>query len=95
MWLQPLKGKARKLSLGAVSPTYNDRIDAVVGPKGEIAFPGSTASSPSELYYMPSSTDTPRSLTNFNHEIAALQLGKMEGFEWQGPDGFREDGLLV
>ena len=95
LWLQPLKGKARKLSLGAVSPTYSDRIDAVVGPKGEIAFPGTTVSRPSELYYMPPSADTPRMLTDFNHEIAALQLGRMEGFEWQGPNGFREDGILV
>lgn len=95
MWLQPLKGKARKLSLGIVSPTYGDRIDAAVGSKGEIVFAGNTASHPSELYYMPSSTDTLRMLTNFNHDIAALQLGNMEGFEWQGPDGFREDGLLI
>jgi dipeptidyl aminopeptidase/acylaminoacyl peptidase len=95
LWLQPLKGKARKLSLGIVSPTYGDRIDAAVGPKGEIAFAGNTPSHPSELYYMPSSADTPKQLTNFNHEIAALQLGKMEGFEWQGPDSFREDGLLI
>ena len=95
LWLQPLKGQARRLSLGNVSPTYGDRIDAVVGPKGEIAFAGNTASHPSELYYMPSTTDPPRMLTNFNHEIAALQIGKMEGFEWQGPDGFHEDGLLI
>ncbi len=34
-------------------------------------------------------------MTNFNQQIAALQLGKVEPFEWQGPDGFREDGILV
>jgi dipeptidyl aminopeptidase/acylaminoacyl peptidase len=95
MWLQPLKGKARKLSLGEVNPTWLFWIDAAVGPKGEIAFTGSTAWQPSELYYMASSADPPKPLTNFNHEIAALQLGKVEPFEWQGPDGFREDGILV
>ena len=95
MWLQPLKGKARKLPLGDVSPTSDDWVDAAVGPKGEIAFPGSTTSHPSELYYMTSPTDAPKRLTNFNQQIAALQLGKMESFEWQGPDGFREDGILV
>ncbi|MGA8439006.1 MAG: prolyl oligopeptidase family serine peptidase [Candidatus Sulfotelmatobacter sp.] len=31
----------------------------------------------------------------FNQQIDALRLGKMESFEWQGPDGFREDGILV
>ena len=95
MWLQPLKGKARKLSLGEVNPTWLFWIDADVGPKGEIAFTGSTASQPSELYYMPSSADPPKRLTNFNQPIAALQLGKVDRFEWQGPDGFREDGILV
>lgn len=95
LWLQPLKGKARKLSLGEVNPTWLFWIDAAVGPKGEIAFTGSTSSQPSELYYMASSGDPPKRLTNFNQQIAALQLGKVEPFEWQGPDGFHEDGILV
>ncbi|MGA8442790.1 MAG: S9 family peptidase [Candidatus Sulfotelmatobacter sp.] len=95
LWLQPLKRKARKLSLGEVNPTWLFWIDAAVGPKGEIAFTGSTASQPSELYYMPSSADPPKRLTNFNQQIAALQLGKVDRFEWQGPDGFHEDGILV
>jgi len=95
MWLQPLKGKAHRLPLGEVSPTSDDWVDAAVGPKDEITFPGSTVSRPSELYYMSSPTDTPKRLTNFNQMIAELQLGKMEPFEWQGPDGFREDGLLI
>jgi dipeptidyl aminopeptidase/acylaminoacyl peptidase len=95
MWLQPLKGKARKLALGDVNPAWLFWIDAAVGPKGEIAFAGSTASHPSELYYMPSSTDAPKRLTNFNQPIADLQLGKVERFTWQGPDGFHEDGILV
>jgi dipeptidyl aminopeptidase/acylaminoacyl peptidase len=95
MWLQPLIGKAHRLPLGDISPTSDDWVDAAVGPKGEIAFPGSTVSWPSELYYMPSPTDTPKRLTNFNQKIAELQLGRMEPFEWQGPDCFREDGLLI
>ena len=95
MWLQPLKGKARKLSLGDANPAGSFWVDAAVGPKGEIAFTASTASHPSELYYMASPNDAPKRLTNFNQQIAALQLGKVERFEWQGPDGFREDGILV
>ncbi len=95
LWLQPLKGKARKLSLGDVNPACDYWIDVAVGPKGDIAFPGSTAWHPSELYYMVSSTDAPKRLTNFDQQIATLQLGKMAPFEWQGPDGFREDGILV
>jgi dipeptidyl aminopeptidase/acylaminoacyl peptidase len=95
MWLQPLKGRARKLSLGDVNPTSTYWVDMTIGPKGEIAFAGSTASQPSELYYKASPNDAPKRLTNFNQEIAGLELGKFDRFEWQGPDGFREDGILV
>lgn len=95
MWLQPLKGEPRKLPLGDVNPAWSFWIDATVGSKGEIAFTGSTASRPSELYYMSSASDAPRRLTNFNQQIESLRLGKLEPFEWQGPDGFREDGILV
>ena len=95
LWLQPLKGHARKLPLGDVNPSWLFWIDAAVGPKGEIAFTGSTATHPSELYYKASPDDAPRRLTNFNQAIAELQMGKMERFEWQGPDRFREDGILV
>jgi dipeptidyl aminopeptidase/acylaminoacyl peptidase len=95
LWLQSIKGKARKLSLGDVNPASDDWVDAAVGPKGEITFPGTTVSSPSELYYMASPMTPPRRLTDFNRQITELQLGKMESFDWQGPDGFREDGLLI
>jgi dipeptidyl aminopeptidase/acylaminoacyl peptidase len=95
LWLQPLGGQAKKLSIGDVNPTWLFWIDASVGRKGEIAFTGSTPTQPSELYYMSSATETPKRLTNFNQAIAALQLGKTERFEWQGPDGFHEDGVLV
>jgi dipeptidyl aminopeptidase/acylaminoacyl peptidase len=95
LWLQPLKGKARKLSLGDVNPAWLFWIDAAVGPQGEIAFTGSTASHPSELYYMASANDAPKRLTNFNREMAEVKFGKVEHFDWQGPDGFREDGVLV
>ena len=95
MWLQPLKGRARKLPLGDVNPTSTYWVDMTIGPKREIAFAGSTASQPSELYYKASPNDAPKRLTNFNQEIAGLELGKFDRFEWQGPDGFREDGILV
>lgn len=95
MWLQPLKGRARKLPLGDVNPTSGFSVDMTVGPRGEIVFAGSTESHPSELYYKASPNDAPKRLTNFNQEIADFELGKLERFEWQGPDGFREDGILV
>ena len=101
MWLQPLGGAnaaaiaPKKLNLGDISPAWSFWVDAFVGRKGEIAFTGSTPTQPSELYYMASANDTPRRLTNFNANIAALKLGKPEKLEWQGPDNFAEDGVLI
>ena len=95
LWLQPLNGTARKLALGDVSPSWLFWIDAFVGRKGEIAFTGSTPRQPSELYYMACGNDTPKRLTNFNHEIATLDLGVADRITWDGPGGFQEDGVLV
>jgi dipeptidyl aminopeptidase/acylaminoacyl peptidase len=94
LWLQPLNGAPKKLAIGDVNPTWLFWIDAFVGRKGEIAFTGSTPTQPSELYYMASANDAPKRLTNFNQAIAALNQGKVESFEWQGPDNFHEDGVL-
>src|SRR5215472_804873 len=95
LWLQPLNGPAKKLTLGDVSPSWSFWVDAFVGRKGEIAFTGSTPRQPSELYYMASANDTPKRLTNFNHDIVALNLGAVDKIGWRGPDGFQDDGVLV
>jgi dipeptidyl aminopeptidase/acylaminoacyl peptidase len=94
LWLQPLAGASKKLPLGDISPSWTFWVDAFVGRKGQIAFTGLTPTQPPELYYMASPSDAPRRLTDFNHEIASLTLGKAERFEWKGPDGFPEDGVL-
>jgi dipeptidyl aminopeptidase/acylaminoacyl peptidase len=95
LWIQPIGGTAKKLALGDVSPAWSFWVDASVGRNGEIAFSGSTPGQPSELYYMASTDEAPKRLTNFNAEVAGLALGKTERFEWQGPDKFAEDGVVV
>jgi len=65
-------------------------VDAFVGRNGEIAFTGSTPTQPSELYYMASANDTPRRLTDFNHEIASLALGKARNSSGKGRTVFRK-----
>jgi dipeptidyl aminopeptidase/acylaminoacyl peptidase len=95
LWLQPLGGAPKKLPLGDVSPSWSFWVDAAVGRNGEIAFAGSTPNQPSELYYMATPNDAPTRLTNNNQEIAGLALGRTERFEWQGPDKFHEDGVLI
>jgi len=96
LWLQPVGGgSAKKLALGDVSPSWSFWVDAAVGHDGAIAFAGSTPEQPSELYYMASANDSPKKLTNFNQEISSLSLGRRERFQWQGPDKFSEDGVVL
>jgi dipeptidyl aminopeptidase/acylaminoacyl peptidase len=94
LWVQPLNGAATKLDLGGVSPNSSLWVDMAVGPKGEIAFTGSTSMSPSELY-LKASPDAPlQKLTDLNKDIASLQLSKTEVIEWTN-DQFQENGLLT
>lgn len=90
MWIQPLDGAARKVDLGQVN-----LVDTDVGKDGSIAFAGITPTQPAELYYLASLDAKPKRLTDFNHEIATLDLGHTEPFEWKGPDGFAEDGIVL
>ena len=95
IWIQPLDGTARKIDLGDANRCGEFGLDADVGKDGSIAFAGSTPTQPNELYYLASPTAKPKRLTDFNHEIAALNLGRTDAFEWKGPDGFAEDGIVV
>jgi dipeptidyl aminopeptidase/acylaminoacyl peptidase len=95
LWLQSTSGAVEKLPLGDVSPSWSFWVDVTVGRHGEIAFAGSTPNQPSELYYMANPNHPPKRLTNYNQEIGALTLGRTEGIEWQGPDKFHEDGVIV
>jgi dipeptidyl aminopeptidase/acylaminoacyl peptidase len=95
IWIQPLDGAAKKLDLGDANPSWRFWVDAAVGKEGSIAFTGNAPGHPAELYYLASPEAKPKRLTDFNHEIAALNLGRTETFEWKGPDGFVEDGVVV
>lgn len=95
LWVQPLKGPARKLDLGDIDPNWLFWIDLSLGKDGELAFTGSTPTHPNELYYMSGLDQSPRRLTAFNDAIASRQLGRVESFTWSGPNGFAEDGVVV
>jgi len=95
IWIQPLNGTARRLDLGDANPAWAFWVDASVGKDGSIAFTGSAPDHPTELYYLASPDAKPKRLTDFNHEVAALDLGRTDTFEWKGPDGFAEDGIVV
>lgn len=95
LWLVPLKGTPRRLNLGRVNPKWMFWVDATVGKNGSIAFVGSEPDHPDELYHMDSADAEPRRLTDFNKEVAALKLGRVESLQWRGPDNFLEDGTLI
>jgi dipeptidyl aminopeptidase/acylaminoacyl peptidase len=95
LWIQPLDGAAQRLDLGRISPTWFFRVDASVAKNGAIAFTGSEPQHPTELFYLESAKSSPRCLTNFNQEVAALNLGKVETIHWKGPDDFEENGILI
>jgi dipeptidyl aminopeptidase/acylaminoacyl peptidase len=95
IWIQPLDGAARKVDLDEVNLSLDALVDADVGKDGSIAFAGTTPTQPTELYYLGSPDSKPKRLTDFNHEIATLDLGHTDAFEWKGPDGFVEDGVVL
>ena len=95
LWIQPLDGPARRIALAEVVPSWSYNVDANVGADGAIAFTGSEPGRPAELYYLPSPSAPARRLTRLNDEVAALELGRREAIEWEGPDGFHEDGVLT
>jgi dipeptidyl aminopeptidase/acylaminoacyl peptidase len=91
LWEQPLAGKARELDLGDVLPS----AEMSVARSGAVAFVGSTATHPDELYLLDSLTGKPRRLTDFNAFVDELTLGRPEPIAWQGPNGMPEDGVLT
>jgi dipeptidyl aminopeptidase/acylaminoacyl peptidase len=94
LWIKPLDGGARRVDLHGVQPTQNFWLDASIAKTGALAFTGSTASDPAELYYMSSADAAPRRLTSYNDAVAALDLGKVQPVNWQF-EGFKEDGVLT
>ncbi len=95
LWVQPVSGAARRIELGKVVPASSFWVDMSVSRTGAIAFAGSEPQHASEIYFLASSQAAPKRLTDFNKETAALELGRTETIEWDGPDGFRNDGVVT
>lgn len=95
LWVQPLEGKARRVDVGKVVATTGFWLDASVNAKGGVAFTGSEANWPTEVYYLDSTAGKPVRMTEFNREIAALELGKNESVSWTGTDGVQNDGVVT
>jgi len=91
LWEQPLMGAAKRLDLGEVQAAPQ----LSVSKTGAIAFIGSTATHPDELYIMDSVNAKPRRLTDVNAFVDGLTLGGTGSVDWRGPNGFHEDGVLT
>ncbi len=91
VWVQPLDGAPRRVDLGDVDPISSFSISE----DGALAFIGEEPLKPPELYHMRSVDDTPRRLTDLNGPLTELALGRVETVEWQGPDGFEENGVVT
>jgi len=94
LWVKTLDGAAQRLQLGAVQPVQFFWLDASVSKTGAIAFTGSEANHPTELYYMSSASASPKRLTSYNDTVAQLDLGKVQAITWTS-EGFSEDGTLT
>lgn len=94
LWVQPLDGPALKLDLGKLTPSSSFWVDVAVGKNGAIAFTATEPMRPAELYYMSSSSTSPKQLTNLNAEVAGLQLGRTEVISWQS-EGYTHNGIVT
>jgi dipeptidyl aminopeptidase/acylaminoacyl peptidase len=95
MWIQPVDGPARRISLGKVVPAASFWLDASVAANGSIALVGSTATRPAEVYLIKRADAKPERLTEFNAEFETLELGKPETVSWMGADGLAQDGVVT
>lgn len=95
LWIQPIGGDAKRLDIGKLVATASYGLDASVSRSGRIALVASEPQRPAEVYVMSSATSRPERLTEFNAHIAAMQLGRTETIEWDGPDDFRLDGVVT
>jgi len=89
-WHQPLNGEPRRLDLGNIHPT-----DPVVSPDGTVVFLGRENQRAAELYTMRAGEWKPQRLTSFNDALAGMNLGSVETVNWDGPDGFDLNGVLI
>lgn len=91
LWMQPVAGGvAKRIDLGALS------FDGgTIAKDGGIAFVGETGTRPGEVYYIAPNSTVVKRLTDFNHAIASLDLGKTATFNWTSSDGLAEDGMVT
>jgi len=89
-WIQPLDGSPMRLDLGDLHPSQPQ-----ISSDGTVVFLAREDRRPTELYTMRAGEWEPRRLTDFNQALAEKRLGEVETVSWDGPDGFRQNGVLI
>ncbi|HEY1773778.1 MAG TPA: S9 family peptidase [Gammaproteobacteria bacterium] len=96
LWLQTPDGQVTPLQLGDANPNCErQRCDVSVSASGSIAFVAAEPERPNDVYVMTTTGSAPQRITHYGDELAALDYGGNEMLEWDGPDGFREDGVIT
>lgn len=95
MWLLRDDGTSQRIDTGGAEVNQGYWLQAAVAKNGALAFVGTTSTRPAELWYAPNATTPARRLTHVNDAVAALQLGRSEEITWNGPDGWKQDGILT
>lgn len=90
IWHQSLDGPAKRMDLGDLHVGRKE-----IGPDSVLVFVARGSRRPTELYAMKLGDGEPRRLTSFNDTIAEMRLARVETVSWDGPDGFRQDGVLL
>ena len=94
LWMQPLNGTAKKISLNNLCITGAYWYQFNIGKNNSIALIASSPESPQELYYLTNAESSPKKLTTFNEEVKSINFGKQETFSWKS-DEFTPNGILT
>lgn len=95
VWRQPVDGPAQRIPLGKVVPAAAFWLDGSVARDGALAFNGSTATRPGEVYLTKPGASEPVRLTEFNAFTESLELGRTEPVRWTGADNLPQDGVVT
>ncbi len=87
-------GNSVRIPTGEINPAWSFWLPTALAKSGQIAFPGSYAKRPTELYTVAPAGGEPERLTDLNAALGARDLGDVREVTWEN-DGMHEDGLLV
>ncbi|MEP7345071.1 MAG: S9 family peptidase, partial [Gemmatimonadaceae bacterium] len=90
LWEIPLTGAPRRREVGGLGVS-----DLDVASDGTIAFIGTEARRPAELYVLRPGASAPERLTDLHTAVAALTLGAVEAMSWKSDDGLPLDGIIT